>query len=427
MIGYNTAIVLAGTTLLGANAGLIGCFALLRRRALLGDTLAHAALPGLCLAFWAVGERNLPVMLGGALASGLVGIAAVALLRRYTRIKDDAALAIVLGVSFGLGFALVRIIQTRVSGGSKAGLDHYIFGTAAGMIADDVKLIAAVSAACLTGVLLLYKEFRLVTFDADFARVQGWPSTWLDFLLMGLVAATVIIALPAGGAVLTAALLILPATAARLWTERLGLMLLLAAIIGGAIGAVGTAVSAVGGRWPTGPVIVLAGAAVFVVSLLFARRRGAVARLLANLAARRKLDEQRLLRAMFKLSNHSPHAASPAVGHDALLAALAGDETKANRLLARTQHAELIEPAGPRAWRLTSRGTERARAIDRASRLWRLFLSDQPESSALFSDLDVESIDRLLPADALAELAEKLGAAEDSPARASAVVQGASP
>lgn len=410
MIGYNTAIVLAGTTLLGANAGLIGCFALLRRRALLGDTLAHAALPGLCLAFWIVGERNLPAMLGGALASGLVGIAAVALLRRYTRIKDDAALAIVLGVSFGLGFALVRIIQTRVSGGSKAGLDHYIFGTAAGMIADDVKLIAAVSAACLASVLLLYKEFRLVTFDADFARVQGWPSTWLDFFLMGLVAATVIIALPAGGAVLTAALLILPATAARLWTERLGLMLLVAAVIGGVIGAVGTAASAIGGRWPTGPVIVLAGAVVFLVSLLFARRRGAVARLLANRAARRKLDEQRLLRAMFERS-----AARAPVAHEELLAAL--DGAKASRLVARASHAQLIEAAGPGAWRLTSRGSQRARAIDRARRLWRLFLREQPESSAVFSDLDVESIDRLLPADAIAELEETLAAAEQPSAQ----------
>lgn len=403
MIGYNTAIVLAGTTLLGANAGLIGCFALLRRRALLGDTLAHAALPGLCLAFWIVGERSLPAMLGGALASGLTGIASVAFLRRYTRIKDDAALGIVLGVSFGLGFALVRIIQTRVSGGSKAGLDHYIFGTAAGMIADDVKLIAAVSAACLASVLLLYKEFRLVTFDADFARVQGWPSTWLDFLLMGLVAATVIIALPAGGAVLTAALLILPASTARLWTERLGLMLLLAAVIGGTIGAVGTAASAIGGRWPTGPVIVLAGAAVFIASLLFATRRGAIARLLANAAARRKIDEQRLLRAMLEQS-----ATVAPVAHDALLLALSDDGAKANRLIERASNAELIEPAGAGAWRLTTLGAQRARAVDRAWRLWQLLLREQPESSALFSDLDVESIDRLLPAEAVAELEAKL-------------------
>lgn len=412
MIGYNTAIVLAGTTLLGANAGLIGCFALLRRRALLGDTLAHAALPGLCLAFWIVGERSLPAMLGGALASGLMGIAAVALLRRYTRIKDDAALGIVLGVSFGLGFALVRIIQTRVSGGSKAGLDHYIFGTAAGMIADDVKLIAAISAACLASVLLLYKEFRLVTFDADFARVQGWPSTWLDFLLMGLVAATVIIALPAGGAVLTAALLILPASAARLWTERLGLMLLLAAVIGGVIGAVGTAASAIGGRWPTGPVIVLAGAAVFIASLLFATRRGAIARILANATARRKIDEQRLLRAMLERS-----AAAAPVAHGTLLEALADDGTKANGLVARAAQAGLIEPAGAGAWRLTAHGVVRARAVDRAWRLWQFLLREQPESSALFSDLDVESIDRVLPADAVLELEEKLRSTDDLPRR----------
>ena len=71
-ISYNTMIVLMGTTLLGANAGLVGSFTVLRGRALIGDALAHAALPGLCVAFLMLGERSLPAMLGGALASGCV-------------------------------------------------------------------------------------------------------------------------------------------------------------------------------------------------------------------------------------------------------------------------------------------------------------------------------------------------------------------
>jgi len=301
MIAYNTAVVLAGASLLGASSGLIGAFALLRRRALLGDTLAHAALPGLCLGFLIWGERSLPFMLAGALVSGVAGITVVAALRRFTRIKDDAALGIVLSLFFAAGLGLLKFIQTHAVGGSRAGLDHYIFGSAAAMIASDVKLIAAVAIAGLAAVVLLYKELRLVTFDAAFARVQGWPAALLDFLIMLLVSLTVIVALPAAGVVLTAALLILPAAAARFCTEWLGAMLLLAALFGALAGATGTIVSA-GGGVPTGPMIVLAGASIFLATMLFAPQRGILARILDERRSRQRVDEQKLLRACHEMA-----------------------------------------------------------------------------------------------------------------------------
>ena len=105
MITYNTAIVLIGTSLLGANAGLVGSFAVLRRRALTGDALAHAALPGLCLAFLLVGQRSLPALLLARSATGVLGVVTVAALRRWTRIKEDAAIGIVLSVFFGAGIS----------------------------------------------------------------------------------------------------------------------------------------------------------------------------------------------------------------------------------------------------------------------------------------------------------------------------------
>ncbi len=204
MINYNTLIVLLGTGLLGANAGLVGCFAVLRRRALTGDALAHAALPGLCLAFLLVGQRSLPALLLGAFATGVLGVATVAALRRWTRIKEDAAIGIVLSVFFGAGITLSRLIQNRSTEGSKAGLDSYILGKTAGIIAQDVYLIAGVSLASLAVVLLLYKEFQLLVFDTGFASVQGWPVFGLDLLLMGLIALAVVFGL------LPAALVLVP-------------------------------------------------------------------------------------------------------------------------------------------------------------------------------------------------------------------------
>lgn len=403
MIAYNTALVLAGTSLLGASSGLIGAFALLRRRALLGDTLAHAALPGLCLGFLFWGDRSLPVMLMGGLLSGIAGISLVAALRRFTRVKDDAALGIVLSLFFGGGLALVRFIQTRAVGGSRAGIDHYIFGSAAGMIAGDVKLIAAVATVCLLAVVLLYKEFRLVTFDSAFARVQGWPAALLDFLLMLLVSITVIIALPAAGVVLTAALLILPAAAARFWTEWLAAMLILSALFGALIGAAGTVLSAAGSGLPTGPTIVLAGGAVFASSMLFARRRGLIAKALADYRSRRCIDEQKLLLAAYSITRDTPSIAFDALRHQV---ALSGSRLRT--AARRAESARLLRREHAESWSLTETGLRRAAAVNRAHRLWRLFLTEYPDSASLFSDLNVETIDELLPAEIVTELETKL-------------------
>lgn len=274
MIEYNTLIVLCGAALLGAGAGLVGCFAVLRGQALAGDALAHAALPGLCVAFLIVGDRNLPAMLAGALAAGLIGVAVIAGLRRGTRIKSDAALGIVLSVFFGAGVSLSRWIQASVAEGSKAGLDSFILGKTAGMILNDVYWLAGISAASLAVILACYKEFKLVAFDAEFARVQGWPAGWLDALLMGLIAITVVVGLPAVGVVLIAAMLILPAAAARFWTDRLGKMLALSSIFGAAAGIIGVTISAGAHGMPAGPIIVLTATAMFIVSLTFGSRRG---------------------------------------------------------------------------------------------------------------------------------------------------------
>lgn len=312
MIRYNTLVVLAGITVLGGSAGLVGCLAVLRRRALTGDALAHAALPGVCLAFIVLDSllstpagrgglarlgihdaRNLPALLCGALVSGLVGIGVISILQRWTRIKEDAAIGIVLSVFFSGGIALSRLIQNESTTGSKAGLDSYFLGKTSGMIAQDVWLIAAVALLNMLVVVVFYKELRLALFDAEFASAQGWPVLGLDLLLMGLVAVTVVIGLPAVGVVLMAALLILPGTAARFWTQRFERLLWLSGGIGAATGLIGAMLSARYSGLPTGPIVVLVGTAGFLVSLLAAPRRGVLAQWRQRRRFRRELAELR--------------------------------------------------------------------------------------------------------------------------------------
>lgn len=406
MISYNTLVVLLGTSLLGANAGLIGTFAVLRGRALLGDALAHAALPGLCIAFLIVGERNLPAMQLGALVTGLIGVLIVAGLRRGTRIKEDAAIGIVLSVFFGLGIVLVRMIQNQTTTGSKAGLDSYIFGKTAGMLADDVYFIAAISGGCLLLVLLLFKEFRVVSFDPGFARVQGFPTFGLDLLLTGLIAVTVVIGLPAVGVVMIAALLILPAAAARFWTDRLGRMVTCASGLGWMIGALGTALSAGYNGMPTGPVIVLVGTGMFFISAMAAPRRGVLARAAHQWTLRRRIADQGILRALYLAASEAGREGQ--LGIEPIARVEQCGRAQAEALLAAARGKGFVEITHSGTIRLTDEGARRAVEAMRVFQLWKLLLAEYPEQAALATDLDFEAAERKLPPEIMRELISRL-------------------
>ena len=241
-LSYNTLLILAGSGLLGLVSGVVGAFAVLRRRALMGDALAHAALPGLCTAYLLYGQRSFFIFLIGAMVSGILGVLCVSWLRYKTRIKEDAAIGIVLSVFFGIGIVLSRIIQDQPTG-QKAGLDSYLLGQTAGMVMQDLISIIVVAGITLMVLLLFYKEFKILSFDRDFAAVQGWPVVFLDLAMMALLVITTVIGLPAVGVVLIAALLITPGVSARFWTERLDVLLILAGLFGLAMGLL---------RWWTG-------------------------------------------------------------------------------------------------------------------------------------------------------------------------------
>lgn len=407
MISYNTAVVLAGAGLLGANAGLVGSFAVLRRRALTSDALAHAALPGMCIAFLAVGVRSLPAMLLGAFLSGLIGIAIIAGLRRSTKVKEDAAIGIVLSVFFGAGVVLSRIIQNQSTEGSKAGLDSYILGKAAGMLAADVFAIAAISIASLLVVLLLYKEFKLILFDPDFARIEGWPTFALDLLLMGLLATTVVIGLPAVGVVLVAALVIVPPAAARFWTDRLSKMLAIAAAIGAGVGLVGAALSAAAESLPTGPMVVLAGAVVFGFSFLFAPRRGALARWRKDRGLERVLAEERILREVFE-RNEPELPNLRTFSARSLRSWQQSRRFPLERALKRlVETGDLLEVAS-RQYRLSPSGLARAREVTLGHRLRDLLLSEHPDWAPEMFQTPLDSGLERLSSSARSELESRL-------------------
>ncbi|OPA73941.1 manganese ABC transporter [Paenibacillus selenitireducens] len=273
----NTQWILIGCMLLGLMSGIIGSFTYLRKQSLIGDTLAHAALPGICIAFMLTGVKSLPLFFLGAFVSGLLATLLITVITRYTRIKADAAMGIVLSVFFGIGIVLLTHIQ-HSSYGNQSGLDKFLFGQAASMIASDVYTMIGVSAVIVIASSLLFKEFKLLSFDPGFARGLGFPVGFLEQLLMFFTVMTVIVGIQAVGVVLVAALLITPAVAARYWTDRLGLMVVLSGLFGAISGVIGTLISTTTSNLPTGPLSVLAATVVFVFSVLFAPQRGVCAK-----------------------------------------------------------------------------------------------------------------------------------------------------
>ncbi len=273
LASYTLQIVAMGAAILGVVSGVLGCFAVLRRQSLIGDTLSHAALPGICLGFLATGARELGPILAGALLTGALAALLVLALTRLSRIKTDAALGIALSLFFGLGIVLLTHIQ-RQSGAAQAGLESFLYGQAAAMLAEDLPVMAGISAVALGLVAVLWKEFKLVAFDPIFARSLGLPVTVIEALLTVMIALAVVVGLQMVGVVLMTAMVIAPAAAARQWVRRLEHMVLLAGLFGAVSGVAGAVISTLGRGLATGPLIVLSASAIFLVSLLFAPGRG---------------------------------------------------------------------------------------------------------------------------------------------------------
>lgn len=285
---YTLRNVALGSALLGLVGGVLGTFAVLRRQGLLGDALAHAALPGIALAFMLTGSKAPLVLMLGAAISGWIGTLIILRIVADTRLSEDAALGIVLTSFFGLGIVFLTHIQ-HSGNASQAGLDRYLFGQAATLVQENVVTMAVLGTIALSVVALLFKEFKLLSFDPEFAASIGYPTNRLNVLLTSLIVIAVVIGLQTVGVVLMAAMLIAPAAAARQWTNRLGTMIVLSALFGAAAGVAGAVISVQARRIPTGPMVILAVTVIVIISILFAPERGVVWESLRRRRLRRQL------------------------------------------------------------------------------------------------------------------------------------------
>ena len=359
LFDYTLRTVALGSAALGVVSGAVGAFAVLRRQALLGDAMSHAALPGVALAFLITGSRTPLVLMIGAALAGWVATLAIIGIVRTSRVKSDAAMALILSVFFGAGLVVLTFIQ-RLPAAGKAGLDRYLFGQAAALLENDVITMAAVGAIAVLALLVLWKEFKLLSFNPDFAASLGYPVRRLDVLLTSLLVIAIVVGLKTVGVVLMSAMVVAPGAAARQWTDRLGVMVILSAVLGAAAGVAGSVISTTA-HIATGPTIVLVATGIVVVSLLFAPSRGVAWVRLRDWRRRRLLAVEAVLADLAALS--AQHAREPNHAHNvAALYAVRG-RAVVDRALAELAARGLARRDAGDAWTLTDAGrAEAARA-----------------------------------------------------------------
>jgi manganese/zinc/iron transport system permease protein len=350
---YTLRTITLGTAVLGAICGMLGSFAVLRKQSLLGDAISHAALPGIAVAFLITGAKDTNTLLLGALVSGVLGTFWIRGIIKNTHLKTDTALGLILSLFFGFGMLLLTFIQKQPNA-NQAGLDKYLFGQAATLVESDVILMAAVTGIALFIVLLFWKEFKILLFDAEYTKTLGFNTKFIDTLITFFIVLAIVLGLQTVGVVLMSAMLLAPAAAARQWTNNLSTMIFLAAIIGAFSGVFGTAISASQNNLSTGPVIVLVASVFVFISFVFSPGRGLLFRQLRFLRNRRDLQLQKTLQFMYDIvKTHQD------ISHPHAIRILNNFQGFTKKTLQKLEEKQWITLSG-QEWSMTQKGFSKA-------------------------------------------------------------------
>ncbi len=406
----NVRWVLAGTILLSLSAGILGCFTILRRRALVGDAVAHAVLPGVAIAFIIVGDKNPVMLLLGAVVFGWIAMLVMENITLKTKISTDTSIGMVLSVFFGLGVVLLSHIQN--SGNvNQSGLDAFLFGNAASMLPFDVIVFSFVSVVVIATILLNYKEFKMLSFDPAFGVSTGFKRKRYEFLMATLLVLTITAGLQAVGVVLMASMLIIPAAAARYWTDSLSVMLVISGLIGIFAAVVGSFVSFSAPAMPTGPWMVVAAAVLFTISVLLSPGRGLVGNYLRKRKQRQKSFKENILKYIYKSNEKNIDSKSQLqeihqkFGQNGIRVQPFIDKMLNEGYIIRSNG--LIE--------LTQKGEQEAKRVIRVHRLWELYLSERLNLKSDHVHDDAETMEHFITPELETELMNILGKPEKDP------------
>lgn len=379
-----------GCMLMCLSAALVGVIAFLRKQSLLGESLSHASYPGVILGVvvagvWLKGSESwvwVPtITMVGAFLTALLGLWVIHFLETKAKIRSDSALCFVLSSFFGIGLTLASRVQFTYSALYKQGLS-YLYGQAATMTDVHILIYGVLSLMIITMVLLFYKELKVLIFDRDYAKSIGIQVTLIDTLVLTLIALAIVVGIRSVGIVLMSAMLIAPAVAARQFTHRLSILLVLAGIFGLISGYLGNYLSVEVSIYlqklypterlalPTGPMIVMVATVICIFALLFAPERGLLVRLFRIAYFRYQCLCENLLKLMWRLG---PDAVIPFY-HLKRYQMVSTPYLKL--ILSRLAYNGWIEKVDHNEYRLTTDGVHRGAYIVRLHRLWEVYLAN---------------------------------------------------
>lgn len=396
-----TSVVL-GITLLGIGSAYVGTFSFLDKKALLGDAISHAVLPGICLGFVLAGEKDPRYIVTGAFLSGALATFLSSWLKQNTKMSEDSIIASILSVFFGIGIVALTSIQ-KSGNPEVAGLNSFIFGNAIGIAEADLILYGGLSLVILLVLSLFLKEFRLMVFDPGFGKAIGFPMKSIRFIFNVLLILAVVIGIQAIGVVLMASLLITPGAAARFWTDRLKPLLLLAALFSILSGILGTYISFVLPKMPTGPWVVVFLSLIALLSFIFSPKSGLIRRFLARRSYLNKIHRDHLMKALFKAKEDKREVLS--LEEIRALYPFHKKEIEHSLQVLTKQGLVLQDAQGVR---LSAIGTSDAMRIVRLHRLWELYLNESMNIAPDHVHESAEQLEHLLTPELEALLEQRL-------------------
>lgn len=254
------------SVMVGIICGVIGSFIILRGMALMGDAISHAVLPGVAISY-ALGIS----FFFGAVFTGVLTAIGIGFVSQNSRIKQDTSIGIVFSAAFALGVILITVLE------SSTDLYHILFGNVLAVRPSDMWITLGTGIVVLVSVFLFYKELLVTSFDATMAEVYGLPVRLIHYFLMTLLTLVTVASLQTVGIILVVAMLITPAATAYLLTDRLSVMIFLAAGIGVSASVIGLYFSFTY-NLASGATIVLAATAIFIIAFLFSPKQGVISR-----------------------------------------------------------------------------------------------------------------------------------------------------
>ena len=370
----------------------------------MGDAVAHSVLPGVCLGFILAGNKNPVLLISGAFVTGWLSLIIIDYISAKSKIKEDAAIGLILSVFFGIGILLLTHIQ-HSGNAAQSGLDHFLFGKAAAMVSNDLNVFSGIAFMLIVAVVLFFKEFTLISFDLDFAKTIGFPVRRLELVLTTLTVLAIVAGIQAIGVVLMAAILITPAAAARFWTDDLKKMVFLAAAFGGFSGFAGAFISYAAPAMPTGPWIVMVISVVALFSFFFAPEKGIFMKFISRKKMKNQIQEENILKLLFQLGQKD----GDYFRQRTIREILAKRAFKHNQLMAglkRLKKQGYLEN-GEGSWKFTRAGQKKGARMVKLHRLWEVYLTKYLRIASDHVHEDAETIEHIITPELEARL-EKL-------------------